>query len=86
MAYYIDTIEQIKGENDTITEYGKREKQTGTLNQALAAFYTKCANVSNDLVTDGKNHYYMDIKIVNSKGGVEKKDVIGEYFEGTAEE
>ena len=83
MTYYIDTIEQVKGtEEGTISEYGKREKGGDTLHEAETKFFTKCANVSNDMVEDGKNHYYMDIKIVNSEGKIEKKDTIGQYVEG----
>lgn len=84
MAFYIDTIEQTKAEGGAINEYGKREKQSGTYEQACSAFYTKCANVSNDLITEAtpdKNHYFMDIRIVDSKGGVLKKDVLGKHKE-----
>lgn len=82
MFYYIDTIEQVKGsEEGTINEYGKREQWKLPLEQVEAKFYKKLSDVSADLVTidDSKNHYYMDIKIVNSKGGIEKKDVVGSY-------
>lgn len=83
MNYYIDTIEQTKGtEEGTINEYGGRTKIGASLRQAETNFYTKCANVANDMVEDGKNHYYMDIKIVNSEGKIEKKDTIGQYVEG----
>lgn len=76
MKYYIDTIEQIKGEEEgTFTEYGKREQKPDE-QTALTAFYTKLANVANSEV-----HQYMDIKIVNSLGGIVKKDQIGEYIE-----
>lgn len=76
MKFYIDTIEQIKGEEEgTFTEYGKREQKNDE-SAALTAFYTKLANVSNSAV-----HQYMDIKIVNSLGGIIKKDSIGTYAE-----
>lgn len=80
MRYYIDTIEQTKGENDTINEYGKREIQpiSKTYEEILSVYFTKLANVSND-IGEGKNHYYMDIRIVDSTGGVVKKDKVGEY-------
>lgn len=78
MAFYVDTIEQIKGENGP-TEYGKREKKA-TKEAALVDFYSKLSNVAND-IGEGKNHYFMDIRIVNSQGGVEKKDSVGEYKE-----
>lgn len=81
MAYYIDKIEQVKGaEEGTINEYGSRTKQN-TYDSALTAFYTSLGNVANDLVeTDPtKNHYFMDIRIVDSKGGVLKKDTVGTH-------
>lgn len=92
MKYYIDTIEQVKGEAEgTFNEYGKREIQTKkddsgqtvpkTLNEVVSAYHIKLGNVANDMVEDGGNHYYMDIKITNSKGGTEKRDELGKYVE-----
>lgn len=84
MAFYIDTIEQTKGEGGAINEYGKREKQSGTYEQAQSAYFTKLANVANDIITEetpNKNHYFMDIRIVDSKGGVVKKDSVGQHVE-----
>lgn len=76
MAYYLDTIEQIKGEEEgTYTEYGKREKKA-SFQAALTDFYTKLMNVSNSA-----SHVWMDIRITNSEGGCEKKDSIGKYIE-----
>lgn len=76
MAYYLDTIEQVKGDVEgTYTEYGKREKKS-TYQEALTAFYTKLTNVSNSA-----SHVWLDIRIVNSEGGCEKKDSIGKYIE-----
>lgn len=76
MKYYVDTIEQIKGEEEgTYTEYGARAKQTD-YQAALVAFYDKLKNVSNSAV-----HVWLDIKIVNSQGGIEKKDSIGAYID-----
>lgn len=79
MRYYIDTIEQVKGEEGAINEFGKREIQpeTKTFEEVLSAYYVKLGNVAND-IGEGKNHYYMDIKITNSDGGIEKKDKVGE--------
>lgn len=81
MAYYVDTIEQVKGESG-VNEYGKREKK-GTFAEARTAFFQKLTNVSNDLVDDDpeKKHYFMDIRIVNSLGGIEKEDTLGTYKE-----
>ena len=73
MKYYLDTIEQIK-EEGSYTEYGKREKKDD-YQAALVAFYDKLKNVSNSA-----SHTWMDIKIVNSEGGIEKKDSIGKYI------
>lgn len=81
MAYYIDTIEQVKGaEEGAINEYGNRTKKA-TYDSALISFYTTCGNVANDLVEvdPTKNHYFMDIRIVDSKGGVVKKDTVGTH-------
>ena len=81
MAYYLDKIEQVKGaEEGTINEYGSRAKQS-SYEAALTAFYTSLGNVANDLIEadSTKNHYFMDIRIVDSKGGVLKKDQLGTY-------
>ena len=83
MRYYIDTIEQVKTENEgEVNEYGKREIQpkTKTYEEILSAYYVKLGNVAND-IGEGKNHYYMDIKIVDSDGGVLKKDKVGQRVE-----
>lgn len=80
MIYYIDTIEQTKGENDTVNEFGKREQWKLTYEATLSKYFTKLANVSNDIITPetpDKNHYYMDIRIVDTTGGVLKKDSVG---------
>lgn len=85
MIYYVDTIEQVKGENDTVNEYGKREQSKTSYEATLSKYFTKLANVSNDIITPetpDKNHYYMDIRIVDSTGGVLKKDSIGTRQEG----
>lgn len=77
--YYIDTIEQIKATEDspfTVNEYGGRQQiKDENLDQVKSRMHSKVANVLNDLIsTDpSNNHYYMDIKIVNSDGGIEEK-------------
>lgn len=76
MTYYIDTIEQVKGDEGAVNEYGKREKVGTDYNLTLSKYYQKLASVSND-IGDDKNHYYMDIRIVDSNGGVVKKDKVG---------
>ena len=80
MYYYIDTIEQTKGsEEGAINEYGKREQWKLPLEQVDAKFYKKLSDVSADLISidESKNHYFMDIRIVDSTGGVIKKDAVG---------
>lgn len=74
MQYYIETIEQIN-KDGVISEYGATEKVADeTL--ALSKYYTKLSNVAADL---GKNHTYMNIKVVNSYGVVVKEDAVGNY-------
>ena len=80
MKYYIQTIEQIKGEQEgTYTEYANVSKEN-TEESALSKFYKKLSDVSAAL---GTTHVFMDIKIVNSVGGCIKKDSVGEYVENT---
>ena len=80
--YYIITIEQVVSSRDeetgkitALNEYINTEK---VADYALAEskFFTKCANVANDI---GKNHTYMGIKIVNSVFGVQRSETIGSY-------
>lgn len=79
MRYYIDTIEQTKTEDGGVNEYGKREIQSAdkSYEEVLSAYFVKLGNVAND-IGEGKNHYYMDIRIVNSDGGVLRADKVGE--------
>lgn len=79
MKFYIQTIEQIYDGEGNITEYGATEK-VGTEQEALTKFYKKLSDVAADI---GKNHTYMDIKIVNSLGGCIKKDAVGQYQQET---
>lgn len=85
MAFYIDTIEQVKGEEEgTYNEYGKREKWDIPFNQVESKYFKKLSDVSNDIITEetpDKNHYFMDIRIVDSLGGVKEKKSIGKYQE-----
>lgn len=76
MKYYILTIEQTFSDG-AYAEYANVEKVADE-NLAQSKFYTKLANVAADL---DKNHTFMDIKIVNSIGGVVKRDTIGSYVE-----
>lgn len=75
MAYYIDTIEQVKTDEEGVyNEYGGRTKY-GDEASATTKFYEKLMNVSNS-----STHVFLDIKIVNSLGGIVKKDSIGSYI------
>lgn len=76
MKYYIIAIEQII-KDGAYSEYVTSEK-VDDKNLAFSKYFTKLANVSNDLE---KNHTYMDIRILNSYGGEEKRDAIGTYVE-----
>ena len=80
MIYYIDTIEQTKGDENSINEYGKREQWKLSYEQVLSKYFKKLSDVSADIGED-KKHYYMDIRIVDSNGGVLKKDKVGTYQE-----
>ncbi len=86
MAFYIDTIEQVKKAEGGVNEYGQRAIQKNsdgsfmTFEQTESAYFTKLANVANDLITPenpNKNHYYMDIRIVDTTGGVLEKKTLG---------
>lgn len=82
--FYIDTIEQTKGDEGAVNEYGKREKWDLPLEQVQAKFFKKLSDVSAD-IGEGKSHYYMDIRIVDSTGGVIKKDKVGQLVEPSGE-
>lgn len=76
--YYIDTIEQVKAAEEspyTINEYGARKQYKESIDQVRSRMWATVSNVLNDLVTidPSKNHYYMDIKILNSDGGIIEK-------------
>ena len=80
MRYYIDTIEQVKKEGGGVNEYGARaiQDEDKSYEEVLSAYYVKLGNVANDIGdSDNKKHYYMDIKITDSDGGVLKKDKVG---------
>ena len=81
--FYLDSIEQVVGtEEAPINEYGARTKYA-SFEAAQTAFYTKLTNVSNDLITSDpeKKHYFLDIRITDSNGGVVKKDRLGVHQE-----
>lgn len=79
--YYIDTIEQTKGtEEGTINEYGKRDKWDLPFEQVQSKYFKKLSDVAADLITidpEKNHHYYMDIRITDTTGGVLQKDKVG---------
>ena len=82
-VYYIDTIEQTKGDEGAINEYGKREQWKLPFEQVESKYFKKLSDVTADLVTidDTKKHYFMDIRIVDYKGAVLEKKTVGTYQE-----
>ena len=95
MFYYIDTVEQVKKKDEQgqviegINEYGKREickDEEGkplSFEQTESKYFKKLSDVSNDLVTisEDKNHYYMNIRITNTEGGIVEEKSIGQRQE-----
>lgn len=90
--YYIETVEQVKAKEDnplTVNEYGAKEickikdaegrSVPMPLPQVESKYFKKLSDVSADLVTidETKNHYYMNIKITNSDGGIIRKEKVG---------
>lgn len=76
MKYYIMTIEQYTAQGaETKTEQAKVEKKN-TYDSALSYFYGTLKTVA-----DSAAHNYLDIKIVQSDGGIIKKDVYGKYVD-----
>ena len=71
MKYYVDSIEQVKAEGDSYSEYGKRTKKN-TYESALSDFYQGLYNVSTS-----KNHLYACLAIVDSTGKTYKVERIG---------
>ena len=75
MKYYIFTIEQIPADGG-YAEYAKVQTKN-TYNAGLQAFYNALSIVAGNI--EKGTETFMDIKLVNSKGGIEKKDQVGEY-------
>ena len=76
MQYYINSIEQIIQDGE-LKEYGGTEKVADETT-SMSKYYKKLSDVSADI---GKNHTYMNIKIVNSYGVTVKEDAVGNYLE-----
>ena len=80
MKYYIMTIEQYTPQgSEAKTEQSKVEKKN-TYDAALSYFYNVLKTVA-----DSAYHNFLDAKIVQSDGGILKKDQYGEYVEQEAE-
>lgn len=77
MKYYVVTIEQVHNDKG-LGEYATKSDAM-TLKSARTTFYDKCSSVNKDLSESG--HTFMDIKILNSEGGIEKRDTLGEYVD-----
>ena len=79
MKYYIMTIEQYTAQGaEAKTEQSKVEKKN-TYDSALSYFYNTLKTVA-----DSAAHNFLDIKIVQSDGGIVKRDVYGAYVEQEA--
>ena len=77
MKYYVVSVEQTHAD-EKLVEYAGA-KQYETEKTALSAFYDKLATVNKDMSETA--HTFMDIKIMNSEGGITKRDTIGAYVE-----
>ena len=78
MNKYVITVEQIHTEGGKLGEYATKSDPM-TDQAAKSFFYDKCAAINKDLSENG--HAYACVKIINSKGGVEKTDELGTYIE-----
>lgn len=74
MKYYVMTIEQYTPKDaEGKAEQAKVEKKN-TLDSALSHFYGVLKTAS-----DSDAHNFLDAKIVQSDGGVVKRDTYGKY-------
>lgn len=76
MKYYVMTIEQYTPAGaEARSEQSKVEKKN-TLDSALGYFYDTLSTVAKSAA-----HNFLDVKIVQSDGGIIKKDVYGAYID-----
>lgn len=76
MKYYIMTIEQYTAQGaEQKSEQSKVQKEN-TYDSALSYFYNTLKTVA-----DSAAHNFLDIKIVQSDGGIIKKDMYGAYVD-----
>lgn len=75
MKYYVFAIEQtlIDGEYN---EYSPAVVKKNDFNSAETYFHTRLGELANS-----SSHVFAELKIINSRGGIVKKDSIGEYVE-----
>ena len=80
MKYYVFAIEQtyIDGE---YSEYSPAVQKFNNFKAAQTSFFSRLAELANSAA-----HTYAELKIINSVGGVIKKDSIGEYVDSDAAE
>lgn len=79
MKYYVFSIEQVHGSEESLNEYATKSDSYDTEKAARTAYYNKLSAVNADLSPNG--HSYMKIKLEDSKGNILKKDELGEYIE-----
>lgn len=76
MKYYVMTIEQYTPQGaEKKTEQSKVEKKN-TYDSALSYFYDVLKTA-----TDSAAHNFLDAKIVQSDGGIVKRDFYGAYVD-----
>ncbi len=75
MKYYVMAIEEnlIEGEYQ---EYSPANKKFNDFKSAQTHFFTRLGELSNSATT-----VFAELKIINSLGGVVKKDSVGEYVD-----
>ena len=74
MKYYIMTIEQYTAQGAEVHSEQSKVEKKNTLDSALGYFYDTLSTVAKSAA-----HNFLDIKIVQSDGGIIKKDVYGAY-------
>ena len=76
MKFYVMTIEQYTAQGaEAPTEQAKVEKKN-TYDSALSYFYNVLKTVA-----DSSAHNFLDAKIIQSDGGIVKKDQYGKYID-----
>ena len=75
MKYYVFAIEQTLIDG-VYNEFAPAVKKYNTYKEAETYFHTRLGELANS-----QSHTYAELKIINSKGGIEKKDTTGSYVE-----